>query len=328
MPTLPTDPAPGAPPRLAAIDVGSNSMRLVVAEVQPTGGYRIVTERRDMTRLAGSLASSGRLDEQAIAKSLSALRRFKSIAEDCGVCLLQAIATCAVREAANGAEFVARAAAEAGVELQVIDAQQEAELAFASVRRRVDLAERTTLLADIGGGSTELVVAASDAIQQVFATQLGAVRLAEKFSRGGELSELAYREMVAWIDDELGAQINATLPPLELLIGSGGTFTSAATIAIAASAQPDQAVAGFRMSLADLQRLLDRLRAMTREQRRGVPGLSPDRADIVVPGMAIIERIMQRLHVDTLQVHPLGVRDGLLLAMIDELQCGGGNDWA
>ena len=132
--------APDVVPRLAAIDIGSNSIRLVVAEAQAGGRYRILDEERETTRLGRSLAANGDLDEKSIEDSLTALRRFKSIVSGFGVEGLRAIATCAVREATNGAEFCQRVQDELGLEIEVIDADMEAHLAFQSVRRRFDLA--------------------------------------------------------------------------------------------------------------------------------------------------------------------------------------------
>lgn len=321
MPRQQTYLSPELAPRLAAIDVGSNSIRLVVAEPQTAGQYRVLDEDRETTRLARALADDGRLDEASIEASLSALRRFKEIAEGMHVSRLRAIATCAVREASNGREFVDRVATEINLPLEVIDSQQEAHLAFTSVRRRIDLAGRNTLLADIGGGSTELVVASGDVIESVYATKLGAVRLAERFSAGDDaLAGEAYRSLLKAIDQELKDATDARIPPLHLLIGSGGTFTSAASIVMAARGLSALPAAGFQMSRAEVRHLVDRLRKMTAKQRRDVPGLNPDRADIIVPGLAIIDRVMKHFKVNTLQAHPYGVRDGLLLSMIDEMQ--------
>src|SRR5829696_8666171 len=130
--------APDVVPRLAAIDIGSNSIRLVVAEAQAGGRYRILDEERETTRLSRSLAASGSLDDQSIQDSLAALRRFKSIVAGLGVESIRAIATCAVREAANGPEFCRRVKEELDLDVEVIDADLEAHLAFQSVRRRFD----------------------------------------------------------------------------------------------------------------------------------------------------------------------------------------------
>jgi len=312
-------------PRLAAIDIGSNSIRLVVAEAQPDGRYRILDDERESTRLGRSLASSGKLDEKSIAASLDALRRFQSIVAGLGVENLRAIATCAVREATNGAEFCQQVEDQLGLSIEVISAQKEAHLAFHSVRRRFDLKGKNTLLADIGGGSTEIVLASGELIEAIYTTTLGAVRLSEKFGSGQALAGEDFDRMQKWIDRQLKKATEKPVTPLHLLIGSGGTFTALANIVMAAKGQSRLPVAGCQVSRSKLRHLIDRLRKLSLKQRREVPGLNPDRADIIVPGLTTIDRIMRRFKVNLLQVHTYGVRDGLLLSMIQQLQGDAGS---
>jgi exopolyphosphatase / guanosine-5'-triphosphate,3'-diphosphate pyrophosphatase len=314
--------APDIHPRLAAIDVGSNSIRLVVAEAQPGGRYRVLDEERETTRLAKSLATTGELDDASINASLEALRRFKSIAAGMGVETIRAIATCAVREATNGLEFCRRVRDEIDLPIEIIDSDQEARLAFQSVRRRFDLAGKNTLLADIGGGSTEIVLASGELIEAIYATKLGAVRLAEKFNTAEPMTQDDVIRMMRFIDRELRKTTDKPAAPLHHLIGSGGTFTCLASIIMASRGLSRLPAAGARVSRADVRHLVDRLAKMTLKQRREVPGLNPDRVDIIVPGLAVIDSIMRRFRVNTLQVHAYGVRDGVLLGMIDRLQGG------
>lgn len=314
--------APDLVPRLAAIDVGSNSIRLVVAEAQPDGRYRVLDDERESTRLGRSLASTGQLDETSITDSLSALRRFLTIANGLGIENLRAIATCAVREASNGPEFCQLVKDQLGIELEVISSNKEARLAFHSVKRRFDLTGKNTLLVDIGGGSTELVLSSGELVEAIYGTQLGAVRLSEKFGGGQALAGHDYERLERWINRELSRTTEKPQQPLHLMIGSGGTFTSLASIIMAAKGQSRLPVAGCQVSRAELRHLIDRLRKMPLKDRREVAGLNPDRADIIVPGLAVIDCIMRRFKVNVLQVHAYGVRDGLLLSMIEELQGG------
>src|SRR5690242_5450073 len=165
--------------RLAAIDIGTNSIRLAIVEVLRGGAYRILDEERDSTRLGRALNTTRRRDDRAGEASIESLRRMKQSADGFHVRELRCVATCAGREAENGCEFVARAGAEAGVEVEVISSEQEARLAFSSVQRAFDLSGKNLALADIGGGSTEIVLASGPVIEAVYTTKLGAVRLAE-----------------------------------------------------------------------------------------------------------------------------------------------------
>jgi exopolyphosphatase/guanosine-5'-triphosphate,3'-diphosphate pyrophosphatase len=324
MPDQQTYLTPDLAPRLGAIDIGSNSIRLVIAEAQPDGRYRVLDDERESTRLGRSLAKSDMLDEASIDASLTALRRFQSIAEGLGVQSLRAIATCAVREATNGAEFCQRVQQQLDLPIEVISAQKEAHLAFHSVRRRLNLTGKNTLLVDIGGGSTEIVLAGGELIEAIYATNLGAVRLSEKFGGGQALSGDDFDRMKRWIDRQLKKVTEKPAAPIHLLIGSGGTFSALANMVMASKGQSQLPVAGCQVTRAEVRHLIDRLCKMSLKQRREVAGLNPDRVDIIVPGLSTIDRIMRRFKVNLLQVHPYGVRDGLLLSMIEQLQ--GGNE--
>lgn len=312
--------APDLVPRLAAIDVGSNSVRLVVAEAQPGCRYRVLDEERETTRLGRTLATTGVLDEQSVEASLAALRRFKSIAAGFGVENVRAIATCAVREAKNGGEFCQRVEQDLGLKVEIIDSECEADFAFQSIRRRFDLSGKNTLLADIGGGSTEIVLATGEIVEAVYGTRLGAVRLSEKFGAGAPLDDEGIKRMMRFIDRELRKDTEKPTMPIHQFIGSGGTFTCLASMIMAARGLSRLPAAGCRVSRADVRHLVDRLRKMSPAKRRETPGLNADRVDIIVPGLAVIDAIMRRFRVNVLQVHNFGVRDGLLFSMLDEMQ--------
>jgi exopolyphosphatase/guanosine-5'-triphosphate,3'-diphosphate pyrophosphatase len=303
--------------RLAAIDIGSNSVRLMVAEPLRGGNYRILDEEREPTRLGRKLSSTGQIDPEAVEMTLAALRRFKQIAGGFQVDELRTIATCAVREAANGSDFCRRAKAEVGIEVEVISAEKEARLAFYSVQRAFDLSAKNIVLADIGGGSTEFVLASGNVIQSLHTSPLGAVRLTEIY--GNDFSQQGghYDELLTGIERQLRKQTKK--PPFapHLLIGSGGTFTSLAEMMMAQKGLVDLPTRGYTVTRAEVSHLLDRLRKMSPKARRSVAGLAPDRADIIVAGLAVVDRIMARFKVNLLQVHNRGVRDGLLLTMID-----------
>ena len=305
--------------RLAAIDIGSNSVRLMVAEPLRGGNYRILDEEREPTRLGRTLSSTGTLDPQAVELTLAALRRFKQIAAGYQVDELRTIATCAVREAVNGPEFCRRVKDEVGIDVEVISADQEAHLAFYSVQRAFDLNGKNVVVADIGGGSTEIVLASGNVIESIATTPLG------RGAADGNLRQRprdGRRRLPAdgrnhRSHAEKRSSRSAIFPP-HLLIGSGGTFTSMAEMMMASRRQVGLPTRGYLLSRAEVSHMLDRLRKMPLKARRQVPGLAPDRADIIVAGIAVVDRLMRRFNVNLLQVHSRGVRDGLLLTMIDK----------
>ena len=298
--------------RFAALDVGTNSVRLIIAEPRSDGTYRVLDDERESTRLGARLSSSHRLDPQAIQRTLDALKRMQQICEGYQVQHLRVIATSAVREAEDGPEFCRRVFAETGLEVEVISAETEARLAFFGVMRSLDLEGKQVAVVDIGGGSTEIVLASGNIVDTIYTTKLGAVRLSERHA--GTHSAHA---LVEDIDRTLDKALKR--PPFtpHLLIGTGGTFTTLAAIIMAEKGQQGLPVRGYQVTRAELRHTLDRLTKMTSKARRNVPGLAPERADIIVAGLSIIDRIMRHFKLNVLQVHSGGVRDGLLLTMVD-----------
>ncbi len=315
----PTPDAASAGTRIAAIDVGSNSIRLVVAEVLTSGGYRVLDEERENTRLAAALTKTGRLDPKAADSSATVLRNFLSIAAGYGVNQVRAIGTSALRDAEDGPEFCDRVRKELKLSIEVISANEEARLAFLSVARAFDISGRKVAVADIGGGSTEIVLASSGLVDQVYETKLGAVRVAEECGVTGRSSEKRVQKLRDYIDRALRKEVGK--PPFvpDMLFGTGGTFTALASVIMARQGLAGQPMWGFRVSRAQIRHLVADLANMSLERRCKVVGLSPQRADIIVAGLAIIERIMRRLGANVVQVHTRGVRDGLMLTMVQQL---------
>jgi len=311
--------------RLAAIDIGSNSIRLVVAEALRGGKYRTLDDERETTRLSRNLHAQQRLDDEAMTLSVSALRRFQQIAEGFQVQELRTIATCAVREAKNGAEFCRRIKEELGIDVEVISPYKEAQLAFYSVQRAFDLTGKNIALADLGGGSTEIVLASAKMIEAVYSTDLGAVRMSEIYGSAQTMTAEDYARLVQGIDSRLKQNVKKWDLWPHVLIGSGGTFTSLASMMRDKKGQADLPASGYQVTRAELTHLLDHLRQLSPKARRNAPGLNPDRADIIVAGLTIIDRTMNRFKLNQLIVHSGGVRDGLLLSMIAQPSAGQGD---
>lgn len=307
---------------LAAVDIGTNSIRLIIAEGQRDGKYRILDDEKDAARLGAKLGSTGRLDPAAVERSIEALRRMKSIIDGFQCGRTRVIATCAVREAQDGEEFRRRVKEEVGFEIEVISAKQEGRLAFKSVQRHFDLQAMDVLTADIGGGSTEMVAAAGNCVEGIYTTPLGAVRFAEKYHADQRLSRAGMEAMLAEMDAVLRDRVGR--PPFtpHVLFGTGGTFTALASLVMSSKGQTGLPMRGYVVRRAEVRHALDRLGKTSLKLRRAMPGLSPERADIIVAGVAIVDRIMAHFEINRLQVHTGGVRDGLMLTMVEETTGG------
>ncbi len=312
--------------RAAAIDVGTNSLRLVVAEVQPDGSHRILDDEKVVTRLGRGMARQNCLSDEPMERTAEAIAHLKTIAEGYGVECLQAIATCAVREATNGDDFVAMVRARAGIDLRVIDAEQEAKLAHRSVRHGFDLRDINAAVADIGGGSTEVVLSRGPVIEQVYPIPIGAVRLTERFGLDDVVSDAQLKNIRRHLRELMQERIGKPMLNTQLMIGTGGTFTTLAGMSMQRDTEMRKGAdlltsspRGYELQRSEVTHLLRTMCAMPIRVRTRVPGLAPERADIIVAGLAIIEAVMTHLDIHDLRVHDQGIRTGLILEMIEEM---------
>lgn len=306
------------PQRLAAIDIGTNSIRCVVAEVDGDGSYRVLDEEREMTRLGHDLFRRGRLAAEPMERSFAALAKMKAIVDGFQVGELRAVATSAVREAANGRAFCRDVRRRCGLHIEVISPEEEAQLALQSALQYRDLAGHSVAVVDIGGGSVEVVLAAGDVVDQLYTLPLGSVRLTEAYGSAEPMGRRKWKRLRRAIDRVLDERIGD--PPFrpEVMIGSGGTFTNLADIVRTEREGSEGNLDGFALTRADVVHLVHRLRGTPLDMRRGVPGLNPARADIIVAGAAAVARLARRLGTQQIVVNPGGLRRGLLLSMIAE----------
>jgi len=305
-----------SPPRLAAIDVGTNSLRLIVAEVESPATYRILDDERAQTRLGEGLYESGRISEQAFERSLAVLGTMKAIAEGNGVDELRVIGTSALREAENGEDFVREARERHGIEVEIIPADEEARLAFRSVKKHFPLDAGPTSIVDIGGGSMEVILVVGTVIDKVHSLPLGAVRLTDEYVMSDPIRDHDWKALRRGIRRQIKKHLGRPNFTTPTMIGSGGTFSALAAMAQYERYGEIRITHGYVLSRADLVHLLDRLKEIPLKQRRQVRGLSPDRADIILAGAAAIERLVKALGVQRIVVNERGIRDGVLLEMI------------
>jgi exopolyphosphatase/guanosine-5'-triphosphate,3'-diphosphate pyrophosphatase len=302
--------------KFAAIDVGSNALRLRIIEAQSPDVWREIDASRASVRLGREVFVTGRLSSAAIAEATAALRGFREAMDLAGVTSYRAVATSAVREASNGAVLVERARREAGIEIETIEGVEEARLVQLAVSRRMTLGGRT-LLVDVGGGSTELCLLERGRNVFSISLALGTVRMLETYlapssstsaQRGlhgnsaGALGRRAFRVMCEGVDRAL-AEALPRLGRVERIVGTGGNMD-----ALAALSKAEQGVA----DVPTMRALLIRMSAMTPAVRARTFGLRPDRADTIVPAAAIFVRLAESLRIATVLAPGVGVKDGVL----------------
>ncbi|MCE9602673.1 MAG: Ppx/GppA family phosphatase [Gemmatimonadetes bacterium] len=298
--------------RIAAIDIGSNSIRQIVADVFPSGEIRIVDEMKAAPRLGAGLSATGQLDEAHMDEAVEALARMATLARQQGCKRIEVVATSAVRDASNGATFLTRVRRESGLRPRVLVGEEEARLAFRSALAHFELGVGRSVVMDIGGGSLELALAAEGLVERLVTFPFGAIRLTEQFLEGrpGPKGVKKLRKHVR-------AAIKKVLPVRDwrgaTVIGSGGTFTNLAGMFLARQGIKVRSVHGTHIPRHEVEHILETLLNMTVEERLQVPGLNAGRADIIVAGLAVAAEVLARVEPRELTASGFGIREGLLL---------------
>lgn len=299
--------------RVSAIDIGSNSIRQIIADVSPTGAIRVVDEMKAAPRLGAGLYQRGKLGEIAIQAALVALTRMATLAKQLGVKRSEVVATSAVRDAENAEQFLQLVRGETGLKVRVLNGEEEARLAFRSALAHFDLGAGRAVVMDIGGGSLELTLSADGLVERVISLPFGAIRMTERYLTDGAKKK-ALRKLRKHVRAELRDYLSARHWHAARIICSGGTFTSLAAIHLARSGmETAKTVHGTVISRVDLEHIVDLLHNMSPEERQSVPGLNPARSDIIVGGLAVAAEVAARLEARELVVSSYGIREGLLL---------------
>ncbi len=307
--------------RLAAIDIGTNSIRSIVVEANPDGTFRVLDDEKSTVRLGDGLHRTGMLSPHAQRRALEALARFCKINAGYGVKITEAIATSAVRKAANGADFIREVKRVTGLTVSVITGEEEAELAALSAFNNFHMNGSRHLLADLGGGSLELVTSVGRHPDNVVSLELGAVYLTETFLSDDPIKEGALRKLRRHIRGTLRLAFPGERPVLNSVIGSGGTFTTIAAMIAASREEAFGSLHGYELLHADVVHLQAMLTRTTLSERRNLPGLNPDRADIIVAGVAVVEALLDFFNGNLLKVNERGIREGLILRALQRNGC-------
>jgi exopolyphosphatase/guanosine-5'-triphosphate,3'-diphosphate pyrophosphatase len=299
--------------RLAAIDIGTNSIRCIIVEIDEEHGFRVLDDEKATVRLGEGLSETGRISKQAWERAREALLRMRMITDGLGASFIEAVATSAVRKASNGAEFVAAMKKETGVTIRVIDGEEEAELAALSARHHFDMRNSRYGLLDIGGGSIEIVSATGIHIEETFSLELGAVFLTENFLNQDPISAKQMSTLKKHLRKTLRKKLGEHQFSLQFLIGSGGTITNIGKMIMARRQEQYDNVHGYEVLHSEVIHLLAMLERKSCKERKNIPGLSPERADIIVAGVAAVEAMMRYLGTNVLKINERGIREGLLI---------------
>ena len=301
--------------RVAVVDIGTNSTRLLIADVEPGGAVSELQRRTQVTRLGEGVDTSGVLADAAIGRVLAVLDEYASVIAQFGAQARPAVLTSAVRDAANGPQFVATVEQRYGLEARAIGGGEEARLTYLGATSDHDATDATpTLVIDVGGGSTELIVGAGARVGFSVSMQVGVVRQSERHLRSDpprtpELAALG-AEVAATIERSVPEHVQRTA---SRAIAVAGTATSCAAIDQALDPYDPARVHGYRLELTTLRLLLARLASLSLAERRRVRGLDPDRAPTIVAGVIILIRALEAFGLDAFEASEHDILRGVAL---------------
>ena len=304
--------------RLAAVDIGTNTLLLLVAEVGADGAVRAVRDECRFGRLGQGLDRSGRLADQAVERSLAIAREYRGLLDAAAVDAISAVGTQALREAVNAADFLAPAEEILGTPIEVVDGEREAALVYRSVAAAFpELAAGDLVVADVGGGSTEVIAGRGGVITSLMSLPIGAVRMSERHLHGDPPAAREGRALVDDIDAHL-ARLDPSLAGCRAaLVGTAGTATTLAAVEQKLRVYAADRVQGFRLSRAAIERQMARFLELTVAEKRRLPGLEPERADVIAGGAAIYARLAAHLDAAEMVTSDRGVRWGLIQELAD-----------
>jgi exopolyphosphatase/guanosine-5'-triphosphate,3'-diphosphate pyrophosphatase len=307
--------APAATARLiGVIDVGSNTARLELFRASMVGAVRAIDERKEIPRLGLHTASDGRLAPEAMARGVSALKRFGQVLEEFGPARVYAVATSAVRDAPNAPEFLAQVQKASGLSLRVLSGVEEARYAYLGVASAWEL--DNDLVCDLGGGSLQVVEVRRGRLQNSVSLPLGALRLTQRYLSHDPPKERELQELRDSVRETLRAALKAFGGSRYRVFGVGGSVRALARASIDLRDYPIARVHGYELREHDLEALEEILVDMPSAKRRAIPGMGSDRADVIVAGLLVFEELVRASGADGITVSGTGIREGVALEAI------------
>ncbi|MGJ3250530.1 MAG: HD domain-containing protein [Elainellaceae cyanobacterium] len=305
---------------LAAIDVGTNSIHLVVVKIQPDlPSFTIIAREKNTVRLGDRDKHTGRLTASAIERAMGALKRCREMARSMNAEDIVAVATSAVREAPNGRDFLHEVEVKLGLSIDLISGEEEARRIYLGVMSGMEFHHQPHAIIDIGGGSTELILGDGDDPRSLSSTKIGAVRLTSEFVTTDPISNTEFQYLQAFVRGMLERpieELQSQLSPQETprLVGTSGTIEALAAIhASDKYGEAPSTLNGYEFSLEDLRDIVNRLRKLDFEERLNVPGMSARRAEIILAGAVILQEAMTLLNLDSIRICERSLREGVVV---------------
>ena len=303
--------------RIAAIDIGTNSIHMIVVQVRPDLSFEVIDREKDMVRLGAGGLDGRSLTPTAISAALQTLSKFRRIAQSHKVDEIVACATSATREADNGGDFITEVDRQIGIRIRVISGTEEARLIHLAAGYGVDIGATTAVVVDIGGGSVEITLGSATHLTVGRSFKVGVIRLTERFVKSDPLSGGDERRLIKHLNREMGSYIDQIAGKgFDRVIGTSGTILSLGLMAATDDGEPPEDVRNLKVSAKALHRLRKHLVESDIKERLATPGMDPRRADLSVAGSVLFDTIIRRLGTDAFTLCDLALREGIVLDYI------------
>jgi len=297
--------------RQAVIDVGTNSVKFHVGELDADGTWKTITDKAEVTRLGEGIAETGAIAPAAIERTLAAIAAMTTEAARLGVCGVTAVGTMGLRTATNSREFLDMAKERSGVTIEVIPGEEEGRLAYLAVKSGLGLASGTLVIFDTGGGSSQFTFGQGSHVLRQFSVNVGAVRYTERFRLDQAVSADVLQQAMGAIALDLSV-LDGGAPP-DALVGMGGAVTNVTAVMHGLSQYDPDKVQGSVIDRREVDRQIEQYRAIPADARRQIVGLQPKRAEVILAGACIVRTVLDKLGRSSLTVSDRGLRHGLLI---------------
>ncbi|MBH8551885.1 Ppx/GppA family phosphatase [Nostocaceae cyanobacterium CENA357] len=305
---------------IAAIDLGTNSLHMVVVKIDPTlPAFSIIAREKETVRLGDRNITTGELKPEIIEKAIAALRRFQEVAKTFNAETIVAVATSAVRESPNGRDFLHRVDTELGLSVDLISGQEEARRIYLGVLSGMEFHNQPQMIIDIGGGSTELILGDCHEPRTLTSTKVGAVRLTSEIITTDPISNIEFQYLQAYARGMLERAVDEVLANIQFgesprLIGTSGTIETLAMIHARENlGSVPSTLNGYQFSFQDLQEWVNRLRKMTHFERAAIPGMPDKRAEVILAGAVILQEAMTLLGAESITACGRSLREGVIV---------------
>ena len=300
--------------RLAFIDIGTNTILCLIAELKTDGSFDVLDDLAEITRLGQGVHQTRTINPEGEERSFKVLERYLERCKGLNVEAIIAVGTSALRDARNSAEVRARFREQLGLDVRVISGDEEAAYSFLAVQQGLPLKQQELLVIDVGGGSTEFIRGNEAGVSQAVSINIGSVRLTEQFLHSDPVQEEECEKMMAAIERALAQLPRSWLKDSSILtlIGIAGTCTTLAAVEKKLTNYSHGEVHGGLLTLDEVRRQIELFQSKPIEERKAIPGLEPKRADVILAGACLIEKIMTLFHSERIIVSDHGVRYGLL----------------